>query len=118
MLNKKMGLITLLAGFAAGEIMAGTLTNYTTGDVLLCFRKGGLDMVVDIGPVSTLTGAGVNQRIPISQFNSTQLAELGNNNGLSWSAFTWLADDSLYVTQARTSLGGQTTPWVSKPPGN
>jgi len=40
MLNKKTGLIALLAGFAAGEILAGTLTNYATGDVLLCFRNG------------------------------------------------------------------------------
>lgn len=119
MLNKKIGLIALFAGIAAGEVMAGTLMNYTTGDVLLCFRKGGLDMVVDIGPVTTLTNASPNQRIPITQFNAAQLGELGvNNNNLNWSAFTWLGDDTLFVTKARTSLNAQTAPWVSKPLGN
>jgi hypothetical protein len=118
MLNKKIGLIALLAGFAAGEIMAGTLTSYATGDVLLCFRKGGLDMVVDIGPVSTLTSASPNQRITISQYNSTQLAELGTRNSLGWSAFTWLGNDTLYVTSPRSSLNQQTAPWLSKTAGS
>ena len=97
MLNKKIGLMALLASCAASEIMAGTLTTYTSGDVLLCFRKGGQDMVVDIGPVSTLTGASVNQRIPITQFTATHLAELGSRNSLAWSAFTWLANDTRFM---------------------
>ncbi len=118
MLNKKIGLMALLAGFAASEIMAGTLTNYTTGDVLLCFRKGGQDMVVDIGPVSTLIGASVNQRIPVTQFNATQLAELGSRNSLSWSAFTWQANDTLYVTAPRSSVDQQAAPWLASPLGN
>ena len=118
MLNKKIGLIALFAGFAASEIMAGTLTSYATGDVLLCFRKGGLDMVVDIGQVSTLTGASLNQTIPVSQYNSTQLAELGNRNNLGWSAFTWLANDTLYMTSPRSSVDLQTAPWVSQSAGS
>jgi len=118
MLNKKIGLVAMLACFAASGIMAGTLTNYTSGDVLLCFTKGGQDLVVDIGPVTALTGASANQRIPITQYNATQLGDLGNNNTLTWSAYTWLANDTLFVTRPRTSLTSQTAPWVSTPVGN
>lgn len=115
MLNKKTGLIALLAGFAAGELVAGdfsTLTSYNTGDVLVCFRKGGNDLVVDAGPISTFTSATANQRIPITQYAGTQLADVGTN-GVSWSAFTWLSDNTLFVTRARTSLNVQTTPWLA-----
>jgi len=112
MLNKKTGLIALLVGFAASEIMAGTIASYATGDVLVCFRKGSVDMVVDAGPITTLTGASHNQRIPITQYTGTQLAAVGTN-GVSWSAFTWLSDNTLFVTKARTSLEVQTTPWLA-----
>src|ERR1051325_8523788 len=113
MMNKKIGLIALLASFAVGEVSAGTLTNYAVGDVLICFRKGGNDMVVDAGPLSTFTNATPNQRITISQYTGTQLGAVGTNS-ISWSAFTWLADNTLYVTKARTSLNTQTTPWQAK----
>jgi hypothetical protein len=118
MLNKKIGLIALLASFAAGEIMAGTIANYTVGDVLVCFRKGGNDMVVDAGPISTLTNGTPNQRISITQYAGTQLAQVGTN-GVSWSAFTWFDNSvspnwTLFVTSPRTSLNVQTTPWQEK----
>ena len=68
-------------------------------------------MVVDAGPISTLTnGVTPNQRIPITQYTGTQLAAVGTN-GVSWSAFTWSSDNTLFVTKARTSLNDQTTPW-------
>jgi len=67
-------------------------------------------MVVDAGPISTFTGASHNQRIPITQYTGTQLAAVGTN-GVSWSAFTWLGDNTLFITKARTSLNQQTTPW-------
>jgi hypothetical protein len=110
MLNKKVGLIALLTSVAASGVWAGTLTNYAVGDVLVCFRKGGNDMVVDAGQISTLTNATANQRIPITQYTGTQLAAVGTN-GVSWSAFTWLSDNTLFVTEARISLNSQTTPW-------
>jgi hypothetical protein len=116
MLNKKTGLMALLVGFAASEIMAGdfsSLTSYNAGDVLVCFRKGGNDMVVDAGPISTLTNATANQRIPITQYTGTQLADVGTNS-VSWSAFTWLTNNStLFITKARgsASLNSQTAPW-------
>lgn len=80
--------MTLLAGLLAGEAVAGNLTNYTTGDVLLCFRNGGTyDLVVDAGPVSTFTGLAMNQRYPITAYTGSQLGQLSTNS-LDWSAFT------------------------------
>jgi hypothetical protein len=116
MLNKKVGLIALLTSVAASGVWAGTLTNYAVGDVLVCFRKGGNDMVVDVGQLSALTNGVPNQRIPITQYTGTQLAQVGTN-GVSWSAFTWFSDNTLFVTEARTSLNDQTTPWQAKSGG-
>ena len=113
MLNKKVGLIALLTSVAASGVWAGTLTNYAVGDVLVCFRKGGNDMVVDAGQISTLTNATPNQRISITGYTGTQLAAVGTN-GVSWSAFTWLSDNTLFVTKARTSLDQQATPWLAQ----
>jgi hypothetical protein len=110
MLNKKLGLIALITGVAAGGVWAGTITNFTTGDVLVCFQKGGVDMVIDAGPVSAFTGATHNQVIPITQYTGTQLAQVGTN-AVSWSAFAWQSDNTLFVTRARTSLNQQTVPW-------
>jgi len=124
MLNKKTGLIALLAGFAASEIMAGdfsTLTSYNVGDVLVCFRKAGtVDMVVDAGPVSTFTGATHNQQIPITQYTGAQLAPDLGTNSLNWSAFAWLSDNTLFVTRARpsTDLTDPTIPWPAASPGS
>jgi hypothetical protein len=67
--------------------------------------------VVDAGPISTYTSGTPNQRIPITQYTGTQLGDVGIN-GVSWSAFTWLNDDTLFVTRARTSLNVQTAPWL------
>lgn len=111
MLNKKTGLIALLAGFAASEIMAGIITNYTVGDVLVCFRQAN-DMVVDAGQISVFTSAAANQRIPITQYTGTQLAQVGTNS-VSWSAFAWLSDNTLFVTRPRTSANVQTAPWTA-----
>jgi len=113
--NKKLGLIAVLVSVAAGEIWAGTLSSYAVGDVMLCFRKSGgaNGLVVDAGPISTFTNATLNQRIPITQYTGAQLAQVGTN-GVSWSAFTWSGDNTLFVTRARTSLNEQTTPWLAK----
>jgi hypothetical protein len=117
MINKKLGLIALLAGFAAGEMLAqNTLTNYTTGDVLICFRNGSTyNMVVDAGPISSFTnGVTPNQRIPITQYTTGQIGTaFGDAGGLDWSAFTWLGNNTLFVTKQRSSLNAQSTPWSS-----
>lgn len=112
MLNKKTRLIALLAGVSAGGVMAGDLTSYTTGDVLVCFRNGGQnDMVVDAGPIATLTNLTANTRYTIAGYTGTQLSNISTNS-LDWSAFTWLSDDTLFVTRARSSVNTQSAPWV------
>ena len=70
-------------------------------------------MVVDAGPISTFTGASHNQRIPITQYTGTQLAQVGTN-GVSWSAFTWLGDNTLFITRPRSFPGQQTVPWLAQ----
>ena len=123
MLNKKTGLIALLAGFAASELAAGTLSSFAVGDVLVCFRNGGAnDLVVDAGPISTFTSATPNQAIPITQYTGDQLAYV-STNAVSWSAFTWYDTSvspnwTLFVTKPRSSLDIQTAPWQDKSPGN
>ena len=109
MLNKKIGLIALFAGLAAGEIMAGTLTSFTTGDLLLCFRNGGTkNLVVDVGQYTIYTNGTPNQRIPINQYTNTQIAfAFGDANNLNWSAFGWLDDNTLFVTKKRVALNTQ-----------
>jgi hypothetical protein len=112
MKNKtKIGLMALLAGLTAGQAMAGTLTSYATGDVLICFRNGGgNDLVVDAGPISTFTSLSANQRYVITAYTGSQLAQVSTNS-LDWSAFTWGSDNTLYVTKPRSSLNTQTSPW-------
>jgi hypothetical protein len=121
MINKKIGLMALLASFATSEILASnTLTNYSIGDVLVCFANGGSrNMVVDAGPISTFTNASNNQRISIP-YTSTQFnVAFGGVDGVDWSAFTWFdgsvspasAQWSLFMTKERVNLNNQTTPW-------
>ncbi|HTY89323.1 MAG TPA: hypothetical protein VMB80_17880 [Candidatus Acidoferrum sp.] len=114
MITKKIGLFALLASIAAGELPAGTITNYAVGDVLVCFRNGSIDLVVDAGPISTLTNfVSANHSIPIGQYSGSQVNDVGID-GASWSAFTWSSDDTLFVTRPRTSVNVQTTPWPAK----
>lgn len=120
MINKKTGMMLLLASFATGQVRAGNLNSYATSDVLICFRKPGAnDLVVDAGPIATFTNAAPNQRITISQYAGNQLALVGTN-AVSWSAFTWQADDTLFITKPRlaASVNTQTTPWQSKTSAN
>ncbi len=114
MKNKtKIGLMALLAGVCAGQAVAGNLTSYASGDVLLCFRNGGsYDMVVDAGPISTFTNLTANQRYTIATYTGSQLGLLSTNS-LSWSAFTWLSDNTLFMTRPRTSPNIQTAPWLA-----
>jgi hypothetical protein len=114
MLQRKLALTSLLAVLAGGALHAASnnLTNYVTGDVLICFQNGGRDLVVDAGPVSTLLAKTANSRTTISAYTTTQINQVGVD-GVQWSAFTWLADNTLYMTKARTDLATQTTPWAA-----
>jgi hypothetical protein len=116
MLNRKTGLIALLVSVIAGEVMAGDFNNYVTGDVLLNFRKNGgaNDLVVDIGPVATLTNLPVNTRYAITNYTGvkgTNLLVAIGTNGINWSAFSWFNDNTLFMSEARSSLNVQSTPW-------
>jgi hypothetical protein len=119
MINKKLGLMALLAGCAVSSIVAGDFNSYAVGDVLVGFRNGGVDnLVVDAGPISTFTNATPNQRIPITQLTASQcIMAFGGVNGLNWSAFTWLTNNTLFVTKARTSLNSQTVAWSANNAG-
>jgi len=99
--KNKMGLIVALAGCVAGNAMAGTLTSFATGDLLICFRNAN-DLVVDAGPVSGSTFAGS----PIGSTNNITTYTAANLNGMSlntvsWSAVGWESDGTLYITKAR-----------------
>ncbi len=121
MLNQKIGLAVLLAACAAGDAMAqSTLTNYNTGDVLLCFRQpGNLDLVVDIGQISTFQALAPNSRTVISAYTGTQLGQLATNS-ISWSAFTYTSDNTRYMPRPRpaSGLNSQTTPWLEASSAN
>ena len=132
MLNKKVGLVAVLLGLTVGELFAGTLSSYSVGDVLLCFRKSGgaNDLVVDLGPVSALTNAAPNTRIPVTQYTGAQLAVIGTNN-LIGRLFIWFdntvtptsLDWTLFASNPRPSVNTQSPlcwrinpPLSSKPP--
>lgn len=118
MLNKKLGLFVVLAGFAASSVMAQSLESYTSGDVLLCFRGGGSDdLVVDAGSVTNFINQAHNTRALVSNYMGTQLSFVGTNS-VDWSAFTWLYNNTLFVTEARASLNVQTVPWTDQTSGN
>ena len=70
-------------------------------------------MVVDAGSISHVhqyDSQSEDTHHPIHR--RTQLADVGTN-GVSWSAFTWLSDNTLFVNPvARTSVNQQTAPWT------
>ena len=119
--KNKMGLAVMLASCVASNLMAGDLTSYAMGDVLICFRNpgSGLDLVVDAGSVSTFVGYAPNSRNTIGAYSASQLSEIGIN-GASWSAFTSLSDNTLYMTSPRlaSSLDTQTAPWQEQTSAN
>ena len=112
MLKRKIGLITLLAGLTTSPLFAdNTLTNFTAGNVLICFRAGsGQDLVVDVGPIDTFIGYAQGSTNAITDFSS-QLSVIGLN-AANWQVFAWKSDNSLYITRPRTGdLNGQSTPY-------
>jgi hypothetical protein len=112
MINKKLGLMALLAGCAVSNLAAGTFTNYAVGDVLIGFRNGQANnLVVNAGPISTFTNLAPNTRYVISTFTGDQLGQVATN-GVSWSAFTYLGDNTLFMTRARAAdINLQSVPW-------
>lgn len=118
--KNKTGLILALAGCVAGNAMASSTFNFTTGDLLVCFRNGN-DLVVDAGPVTGSTLAGS----PIGSTNNITAYTLANLDGMSlnsanWSAVGWQADGTLYITKARQDQFhfNNPTPTVQSSPWN
>jgi hypothetical protein len=113
MLKRKIGLITLLAGLSTSPLFAdNTLTNFTTGDVLICFRAGsGQDLVVDAGPINTFLGYAQGSTNTITAFTPSQLSVIGLN-AAAWQVFAWKSDNSLYITRPRTGdINSQSAPY-------
>ena len=96
--------MALLAGCAVSNLVAGDFINYTVGDVLIGFRNGQAnDLVVDAGPISTFTNLAPNQRLVIATFTGEQLGQVATK-GVTWSAFSYLNDNTLFMTKARSSV--------------
>ena len=116
--------MVLCASLSISEIWAGTFTNYAIGDVMIGFRKTGgtYDLVVNAGPIATLTNLPVNTRYAISNYTGAQLAQVGTNL-IRWSAFTYFDDSqptasvpvaaqwTLFATKARASQNTRTAAW-------
>jgi hypothetical protein len=118
MMNKKIGSITLLAVVTASSIWAGDfsgLYTFTSGDVLLCFRKNGgaNDLVVDAGSVTNYINLAANQRYILTNYTGVQLGFVGTN-AVSWSVFTYLNDNTIFMSEARSALNTQTFPWAAQ----
>ena len=126
MFNKKVGLIALLAAFSLGDLSAVTLTNYTVGDVLVCFRKSisGNDLVVDAGQASVFINGTNNQRFSITNYNGSQLALIGTNS-TTWSALGYYDDSvspltaqwNLFISRGRANFYNKSTAWMAEPSG-
>lgn len=101
--NHKTALMTLLAGMTAGSLYASSsLTNFTTGDVLLCFRGATSDMVVDAGPVSTFLGYGHNTTNAVGSYTASQFNGIGGLDGINgWQAFAWKSDNTIFMASPR-----------------
>jgi hypothetical protein len=114
MIKQKIAFITMLAGLAGGSLQASdTLTNFITGDLLICFQgaNANRNFVVDAGPISTYAGYSVNTSHAISAYTASQISYVGFD-GASWSAFAWGSDNTLYMTSPRTTLGVQAAAWI------
>jgi len=97
--------------FASTQLFATTF-NFTTGDVIIGFRKataGGVnDLVVDAGPISTFTNLAPNTKITITAYAAGQQLKMVGTNNLAWSAFAYF-DNSI------TPVGVQGTLFMSNP---
>jgi len=103
---------------AAGHLQAQTF-NYNPDDLLVCFRNTLSpinDLVVDAGPISTFTSLATGQKITITQYTGSQLAQVGTN-GIAWSVFACdnnsPVDENLWVTRPRSDYNTQTAAWTA-----
>lgn len=111
----------LVAGVMTSTQLFATTFNFTTGDVIIGFRKaslGGLDLVVDAGSIASFTNLAPNTKITISAYNGQQLKMVGTNN-TAWSAFAYFdnsvtpasVQSTLFMSNPRYDLNTQSDPY-------
>jgi hypothetical protein len=117
MLKQKIGLIALLTGLTGCSLYASsTLTNFTSGDLVISFRGGSYDLVADAGPISNFLNATPGSPLSVMPYTTDQLAKAGypSGSGSIWQGFAWQGN-TIYITQPRSvSADTQTTPWLDQ----
>ena len=102
--------------------MQGAPFTYNPQDLLLGIRSAGsaYDLVVDIGPASYYYNASPGGIFNVNNYSSSQVTSVfGGLSGLSFSVFGDVRTagnatyplNTLWVTQARTDITTQTSPW-------
>jgi len=111
--------VVFLSVVTTGGLLQAQTFNYNLDDLLVCFRNTASpvnDLVVDAGPVSTFTNLTVGQKITITQFTGSQLAQVGTKN-VAWYAFACdnnsPFDENLWVTRPRSDYNTQTAAWTA-----
>ena len=114
--------LSLAAVLGDVRLFANTF-NYSTGDVLICFRRaatGGSDLIVNAGSISYFTNLAPNTKVTISNYTGQQLKPVGTNN-IAWSAWTYFdssvmpanIQETLFMSEPRGDLNTQSTPYHS-----
>jgi hypothetical protein len=101
-------LVAILTGSAEAQL------NYSSGDVLVCFRNTATpvyDLIVDAGPASTFASLPVGNKITI---DTSSLSYVGTNN-VAWSASAAVdnfgVSENTWLSKPRASLSTQTVPF-------
>lgn len=116
--------MAIMAACMLPEIGAAQYFTYSSGDMLLGFRKttgsAPYDLVVDIGSVTNYLALPPGTKVSISQFSSSQLADAFSDfNNLQWSASaawgtygSWAGFPlhTMWVTVPRDNPNSQTSP--------
>jgi hypothetical protein len=107
----------LLAGLAGSALLfpavqAQTFTYAQDADLLLGFRNlSANDYVVNLGSISSYSSLGAGT-FPVTSYNAADLTTfLGGVNSLTLSISGGEADNTLWLSRARTDPDVQTTPW-------
>jgi len=119
-------LVAVVGGFAlfTGALQAAPFL-YTSGDLLLTFRKAGnaSDFVVNIGKATNYNNVPLGTSFTVTNLTIAQLsAAFPDYNELKWSVAaanrppfnTNFAENTLWVSRPRLVPGTQSSPWLRK----